>query len=242
MKILSRIYTIYALICFVLTFLLLSPVFLLAAQQVEWHNIVLKTYRIWADIYFPMIFMRRKIECRFDPEKGQQYLICANHFSFFDIPSIVQLPFTSKFIGKSSIASVPVFGYKFRKVHITVDRSSLRSRAGSMMKANEALDQGFNLAFFPEGGIRSTNPPQLAPFRDGAFRLAVERQLPVVPVVLPNNHKILPDDGKFFLRNYTLRMVALPPVYPRGKDDKEISRLRTEVFEIIQKHLNELAK
>jgi 1-acyl-sn-glycerol-3-phosphate acyltransferase len=151
---------------------------------------------------------------------------------------MARIPIYSKFIGKNSIASVPLFGYMFRKIHITVERSSMKSRAGIIYRAREAVDAGYNLTFFPEGGVRTTSPPQMTSFSDGAFRLAIEKNLPIVPITFHNNYKILPDDERFVLHPGKMKIVVHEPVSPKINDEAEISALRKEVFEIIQAELN----
>ncbi|MFY0689628.1 MAG: 1-acyl-sn-glycerol-3-phosphate acyltransferase [Cyclobacteriaceae bacterium] len=232
------IYTIYAGLLFAITYILQLPVFWLSARKTEWHVLGLKTNRFWAKFYFPMIFMPVRIEFRYRPEKREKLIICANHFSYFDIPALVWLPTPFKFIGKSSIANIPLFGYMFRKLHLSVDRSSFRDRADSLNRAREAVENGFNLAFFPEGGVRATHPPKMVPFRDGAFKLAVEKQLPILPVSMPNNYKILPDDGKYLLSPGVLKIVVHEPIRPTSTNDDEIEVLKQKVFDVIQQDLN----
>lgn len=238
MNFLYRLYTIYAGIWWVSTFLLLFPVFFISAQRAQWHPVGLKINYYWAKFFFPIAFLPSKIERNFAPEKGQQYILCANHFSYFDIPAMVRLPISFKFMGKSSIGKVPLFGYMFRKLHIAVDRNTVKGRAESILRAREAINAGFNMAFFPEGGIKVKKIPEMMPFRDGAFRLAVEHGLPIVPVSLLSNYKILPDDGRFLFHPFTIKMVMHAPEWPKGADDEAIKELRERVFNIIQTELN----
>lgn len=187
-----------------------------------------------------MVGLPPKITWKYKPKKSDRAIICANHFSYFDIPVMALLPLPFKFIGKSSISGIPIFGYMFKKLHIMVNRSSLKSRAESMKQAQEAVSDGFNMVFFPEGGVKVVNPPKMVEFRDGAFRLAVEQNLPVLPVTLPNNYKILPDDGKFCLHLHPLELIIHEPIYPSGNDDQAIKKLKSEVFDIIQAELDRL--
>ena len=237
-KILTRLFTLYAAILFILTFLFFLPLFFLSAQNEKWHSLALCVDYIWARIYFPLIFLKVEIDIRFDLIKNQQYILCANHFSYLDVPAIARIPIYTKFIGKSSIASVPLFGYMFRKIHISVDRSNSKSRGQSILQARKALDMGYGLSFFPEGGIKTKNPPQMTPFRDGAFRLAIEKQIPIVPVVFHDNHKIQPDKPEFNITPGKMRIVLHSPILTDTQDEVEIRELKKKVFEIIQSDLN----
>ena len=173
---------------------------------------------------------------QFKVDPKQQYILCANHFSYLDIPILGLFPLPFKFVGKSSLARIPVFGYMYRTLHITVNRSSYKSRAQSLAKAKEAIEKGFNLGFFPEGGIRLEKYPNMVDFKDGAFKLAVEYQLPIIPVSLPDDYLILADDDILNIRRRKCRIVYHEPIWPNGRID-ETRQLKEEVFRVIQKEL-----
>ncbi len=117
-----------------------------------------------------------------------------------------------------------------------VDRDSLKSRADSIVRCREALKDGFNLVIFPEGGILTRELPQMVRFKDGAFRLAVEERVPLVPVTMPNNFLILPDDGSLLFKIRPCRMVVHEPLYPE-KYDYDPEKLKKEVFRVISDEL-----
>jgi 1-acyl-sn-glycerol-3-phosphate acyltransferase len=238
MKIIPRLYSIYAGLIFAILFIVFIPLLILGAQRLEWHPFALKINHWWAHSWFSLIGMKPRMIYHHRPDPKKRYIICANHFSYLDIPSLGLLPVPFKFIGKSSLENIPLFGYMYQKIHITVNRSSFKSRAESMEKVRKMVDHGFNIAFFPEGGVRTQHPPFMFPFRDGAFRLAVEKQLPILPVTLPNNYKILPDDDQYYLHPLPMELIIHQPIYPEGKDEQAIQKLRNEVFEVIQLELN----
>ena len=148
------------------------------------------------------------------------------------------IPFDLVFIGKSSLAKVPLFGYMFKNLHIAVDRNSMKSRGESILKARIALDEGASVVFFPEGGISSKAPPAMAKFKDGAFKLALDKQIPIIPVTLSYNHLILPDDGKFLLRYKPIKVVIHEPVSVKGCGPNDVNQLKLKCFNIIQDQLN----
>ena len=237
-KNLARLFTFYAAILFILTFLIFFPLFFLSAQNEKWHGLALRVDYLWARLYFPLIFLNVKFDIQFDLVKNRQYILCANHFSYLDIPAIARIPIYTKFIGKSSIATVPFFGYMFRKIHIPVNRSNSKSRGQSILQARKALDMGYGLSFFPEGGIKTKKPPQMTPFHDGAFRLAIEKQIPIIPVTFHDNYKIQPDEPHFNIFPGKMRIVLHPPILPATQDEAEIKALKKKVFDIIQSELN----
>jgi 1-acyl-sn-glycerol-3-phosphate acyltransferase len=234
----TRLFTAYAAFLFIITFLIFFPVFFICAQNEKWHGTALKTNYLWARIYFPLIFLRVSMDLRFELKKNQQYILCANHFSYLDIPAIARIPIYSKFIGKNSIASVPLFGYMFRKIHITVNRSSMKSRAESLQKALSVIDSCFSLCFFPEGGIKTKSLPLMTPFLDGAFRASVDKQIPIIPVSFLDNHKIIPDEVEFNIIPGKMRIVLHAPIMPASQNEDEILKMKNKVFEVIQSELN----
>jgi len=145
-----------------------------------------------------------------------------------DIPVLGLIPFDLVFIGKRSLAKVPLFGYMFRSLHIAVDRHSMKSRVESVFKARKALDEGASVAFFPEGGISSERPPTMSKFKDGAFKLALDKQIPIIPITLSYNHLILPDDGKFLLRYKPIKVIIHEPILVEGCGPKEVKELKKQ--------------
>ncbi|XOV93057.1 MAG: lysophospholipid acyltransferase family protein [Bacteroidota bacterium] len=204
----------------------------------SWHPVALKINHYWAMLFFRLAFIPYSINYQYKPKKGEWYIICANHFSFLDIPALGLLPVTFKFFGKSSLSTIPVFGYMYRKIHITVNRSSLTSKKKSFEKARKALDLGFNLAIFPEGGIFSKNQPEMVSFKEGAFMLAAQKNIPILPVTFLNNYKLLPDNDQFIINRSRCEIVVHGPVIANGNTDTSIAELKTTVFEIIQNQLH----
>ena len=234
-KLLPRIHSVYAAVVFVLTFLLIFPIFLICIWVPGWKKYGRKINRYWARIYFNIIFLPVKIERKGKIEKGKSYIFLANHFSYLDVAMMGFIPGDVLFVGKASIRKAPLFGYYFKKLHIAVDRERVKSRAETMKRAGEALDRGSGIVLFPEGGIYTQHPPQMVHFKNGAFRLAIEKQIPVIPVTLSFNHLILPDDGQLLLHKRPAKMVLHEPLFPRDFDSEE--SLKQQCFEVIQKQL-----
>lgn len=239
--ILRRLYSLWAIFSMVFFFLLLIIPLLLMVPFKPLHKVALKINCIWAFCFLKMAFIPISQEWKFSRDKGQQYILCANHFSYLDIPILGLFPLPFKFVGKSSLARIPIFGYMYRTLHITVNRSSYRSRARSLVKAREAVKGGFNLGFFPEGGIRLECFPKMVDFKDGAFKIAVENNLPIIPVTMPDNYRILPDNDLFNIRRKKCRIIYHEPIWPCGESDEDVKKLRQEVFRVIQTELDQFA-
>ena len=106
-----------------------------------------------------------------------------------------------------------------------------------MIKCFYALDRGISVVIFPEGTIPQKGLPKMIPFKDGPFRIAIEKKVPVVPVTMPYNRKILPDDGKYLIKPGRAKVIIHQPIETKGMSLKDIGRLKKEVFEIIEKQL-----
>ena len=114
-------------------------------------------------------------------EPNKSYMFCPNHASLLDpfvLIAISKNPIV--FVGKKELVKIPVFGFFYKRVVIMVDRSSLESRKRVFKMAKERLQNGVSMAIFPEGLV-PTEDVVLAPFKQGAFSLAIEFTIPIVP-------------------------------------------------------------
>jgi 1-acyl-sn-glycerol-3-phosphate acyltransferase len=229
--------TIYTVIVFTISFIIVFPFFVLLAQKKEWHKYAYKITHLWSIFFFPLIGIRVKIEDNNEEKISKPCIYVANHFSFTDIASFPLIDDNACFVGKQSIAKAPLFGYFFTSLHITVNRESLRDRAKVIEKNIEAIGQGKSLFIFPEGGIRSTNPPYQVNYKDGAFRTAISTGIPIVPVTFPFNWRLFPDDGKFLLRSNYLNIVVHKAIETTNLTEKDIPMLRDMIHDIIQNEL-----
>ncbi|MBU2912571.1 lysophospholipid acyltransferase family protein [Reichenbachiella agariperforans] len=238
-KLILRIYGVYCILLFVATFTLLFPLFVFADKfNRPKFGLILNHY--WAHIFFFLIGVRMEITQKTDFDKSTSYILCPNHFSFLDVAILPFVPIPFKFVGKISIAKVPFFGYMFKAFHITVDRSKMRQRYATYQQSIDALAKGFSLAVFPEGGIKSSQPPQMHTFKEGAFRMAVETGAMVVPVTLADNWHMFPTDGKYFFRRRKCRVVIHEPIDPRKYTLDNLKDFQNEVYNLIQTELNTL--
>jgi len=235
-KILRRIYSGYAGLLFILSFILIFPFILICIWIPGFKKFGRKINRYWARVYFTLIFLPVKIENRAKTKRGQPYIFVANHFSYLDIPMMGFIPGDVQFVGKASIRKAPLFGYYFKQLHIAVDRERLKSRAETMRRSIAAIEQGSGLIIFPEGGIYTKNPPQMIPFKIGAFKISISKQIPIIPVTLSYNHIILPDDGKLLLNWRPAKMVIHEVMLPTEEDTEET--LKQKCFDVIQNQLN----
>jgi len=237
MKILRTLHTWYGLTVFTILFLIFFPLFLIPIVFKRQFHLVGILNRWWAKLLFPLVFLPYRAECQSKLDPAKQYIFCPNHFSYLDIPAMGLNPVNAIFVGKNDLENIPLFGYMYRKLHITVDRSKLKSRMNTILKSRKALDEGKSLIIFPEGGIISKKPPHMGSFKDGAFRLAIEKQIAIVPVTIPFNWIILPDHRLLRLHRGVVKVIFHKPIETRYYTDENIDELKKKVFEIINQEL-----
>ncbi|WP_276366572.1 lysophospholipid acyltransferase family protein [Chryseolinea sp. H1M3-3] len=236
MKILRVIHTGYGLIVFTTLFIMLLPFLVIPILFPSQFQLVGIINRWWARLMFTFIFIPFQTEYRSKLDPKRQYIFCPNHFSYLDIPALGLSSHNTIFVGKSEMAKVPLFGFMYGKLHITVDRTKLKSRYASLEKSFHAIDQGKSLVIYPEGGIVTEKEPVLSKFKDGAFRVAIEKQIAIVPVTIPFNWIILPPD-EFLLRWHPLKVIFHEPIETSRLTIKDVDALKERVFTIIDSEL-----
>lgn len=237
MKILRTLHTFYGLFVFAVLFLIFFPLFLIPILFKKQFRLVGVLNRWWAKVLFPLCFLPYRVEGSSFLDSNTQYIFCPNHSSYLDIPTMGLNPVNAIFVGKNDMEHIPLFGFMYRKLHITVDRSKLRSRVKTVLRAMQAADEGKSLVIFPEGGIYTTQPPFMVRFKDGAFRIAIEKQIPIVPVTIPYNWIILPDRSPLRIHSGRVRVIFHEPVSPKGYTLDTIEGYKKEVYQVIDKEL-----
>ncbi|MDQ3536579.1 MAG: 1-acyl-sn-glycerol-3-phosphate acyltransferase, partial [Bacteroidota bacterium] len=137
MKILRRIYSTYCLLVFISIFIIFFPLFIIFIQKEKWHYYAYRLNFYWAKIFYILCFLPVEQVFKSNLDKNQRYIFCSNHTSFLDITLFGLTPVYFVFVGKSSISKVPLFGYMYKKLHITVDRSNLKSKYETINRSME---------------------------------------------------------------------------------------------------------
>ncbi len=231
----------YALWCAVTTlgsFLFLYPFFRLFISRKKWHPRAHEVNRVWGRMSFGLGLLRREFNYHKDLDIQQPAIYCANHTSFLDIPLLfLSVPGFFSIVGKSSLSTVPLFGRMFRTLYIPVNRASRTSAHDAYTKSLQAVDQGRSVVFFPEGKIPNKGWPNMVPFKNGPFKLAIERQIPIVPVTIPNNWIILPDDGRQGMRRHKAQAFFHAPISTEGMTLNDVEKLKAQTFAVINEQL-----
>jgi 1-acyl-sn-glycerol-3-phosphate acyltransferase len=133
--------------------------------------------------------------------------------------------------------NIPLFGFMYSKLHITVDRGNMNSRISTYKKSLRALDEGKSLVIYPEGGIVTKKDPVMGKFKDGAFKAAIEKQIAIVPVTLPYNWIILPPD-EFLVRWHPVKIIVHKPIETIGLTMADAGMLKEKVYQVIENELH----
>lgn len=196
-----------------------------------------KYARIWAAWILNGMGLVRKITYDTRVPWDRPYIVVTNHSSELDIMMcyrIVKSP--TVFIGKAELAKIPLFGFFFRRSCIPVDRTSLASKRQVMEKAARRLEKGSGLCVYPEGGIPKDPSVVLAPFKNGAFKFAIESGTPILPITFANNRKHFPD---FFQGGFPglLRAHVHAPIEVAGMTSADIDSLSDKVYGVLLEQL-----
>lgn len=163
---------------------------------------------------------------------GDSYMLVANHTSMLDIMLMLYVsknPFV--FVGKKELAKIPLFGFFYKRVCILVDRNDPKSRTAVYRSVQNRLKNGLSICIFPEGGVPDESIV-LDKFKDGAFRMAIAHNIPVVPISFLDCKKRF--SWSFFSGGPGSLRVRVHEFFETGiLSSEDTSTLREEVRDII---------
>ena len=170
--------------------IIMFPLLFISILKETWYPYFFKMARIWAKVILFGMGFYYKIEKEQNIETGKSYMFIANHTSMADIMlmlAVIKNPFV--FVGKKELVKIPLFGFFYKRTCILVDRNNPKSRTEVFARAQNRINQGLSICIFPEGKVPDDESVVLDEFKDGAFRLAIEHHLTIVPLVFPDNKK-----------------------------------------------------
>jgi 1-acyl-sn-glycerol-3-phosphate acyltransferase len=183
-----------------------------------------------------LTFIRYEFKGREYFRKGQSYIYVSNHSSFLDLPGLAMIiPGEFRPLAKKELLKIPVFGLIARGATVIVDRSSGESRKKSMDKLKKVLADGISILLFAEG-TQNRSKEMLQPFKDGAFRLAIDTQKPVLPMVVIGAGKLMPP-GTINLKPGLIKIIVGPEIAIMETTD--IVELKNYTFDVMKKMIVE---
>lgn len=191
---------------------------------------------IWSWIFSMLTFIRYEFHGREHLKKNKSCIYVSNHTSFLDLPGLrLLIPGEFRPIAKKELLKLPIFGLIVRGATVIVDRSNAQSRKKSIEKIREILSHGISALIFAEGTQNRTNE-LLQPFKDGAFRIAVDTQLPIVPLVVVGAGKLMPP-GTIDLRPGKIKIIVGPEIEVAGLTLDDVVSLKQRTFETMHSTL-----
>lgn len=239
LKFLQFIYVVYAFAVFLGLMILVFvwSLLVLPFGRIRGGNLIYYACIVWADIWFPLVFIFHRNVFIEPLKKDHSYIFVSNHISYLDsaiIPKTFRKPVRP--LGKVEMSKLPIFGFIYKNVIVTVDRSSAENRARSVRILKSILKKGISVLVFPEGTFNRTHQP-LKEFYDGAFRIAIETQTPIKPVLLLNAYDRMHYKSVFSLNPGKSRSLFLPEVGVEGMSLENINELKEKVFKMMEQAL-----
>lgn len=234
------IYFVWVLITFSILMLSTAPFIVLGMILDEKRGGTVSSWflKFWAWSFGVVNLIRFKTYNRHKLKKGQAYIFAGNHNSLLDSPMItLAIPGQFRALGKKEILKMPVFGFIFKYIGVTVDRSSPESRKKSIYVLKEKVKKGIHIMVFPEGTTNLEDKP-LLPFHKGVFFAAVMTQQPIAPMAIINSRNLFPYGSKVILPG-TVKAIICDPIPTEGMGIRDIPGLRDRVYEAIE---NEILK
>jgi len=242
LKPLQFFYSIYALIVFIICMFVVFPLVFIASfrGKMKGGNFIYSISRIWADVWYFMIGICHQNIFEFPLDKNKQYVFVANHISYMDIPTIFKTirKRSIRVLGKEQMKNVPIFGFIYSRGAVMVDRNSSAVRTKSVLQLKSIVRRGVSIVIFPEGTFNETHHP-LKDFYNGAFRIAIETQTPILPILFLDTYDRLHFKSIFSLSPGRSRAVFLEEVKVDSFSLKDINALKNIVYDLMEKKLIE---
>ena len=217
--------------------ILMFPFLFISVLKPKWYPYFFKLARIWAKCILIGMGCYWRVERSENLVKGQSYVFVANHTSMTDIMlmlvAVKDHPFV--FIGKKELVKIPLFGFFYKRTSILVDRSSAQSRKEVFIRAQKRIKEGASICIFPEGGVPDESVI-LDRFKAGAFRLAINHQIPLVPITFYDNKERL--SYSFFSGSPgKMRVEVFPAITTEHLAIEDTSTLSAQVYDLISNAL-----
>jgi 1-acyl-sn-glycerol-3-phosphate acyltransferase len=231
-RLLQPFYTLYVIVIFCITIVIAIPFFITLglirtprARKAAYHCV-----RIWSVCWLWLIGMPLRVSGKVP---AGRYIYVANHISYLDaLLLFAAIPHHFRPLGKKEIAHIPVIGFIYKQVTILVDRSRHHSRTRSMKLMWHVLRHECSIAIFPEGTFNETGDV-LKPFYDGAFRLAVNTETDIVPLLFPDTVKRWHYKHWWQFSPGINRAIFLSPIPVSGRTLADVPALKEEVYQTI---------
>jgi 1-acyl-sn-glycerol-3-phosphate acyltransferase len=188
--------------------------------------------RLWSWLFSKLNFIPYEIHGR-EHIKNKSYIYVSNHTSFLDIPGLcLALPGQFRPLAKKELLKIPIFGWIASTAAVIVDRSSHDSRVKSLEHLKQIIAKGISILIFAEGTQNRSNEI-LQPFKDGAFRIALETKQPILPIMIMGAGKLMPP-GKFKILPGRIKIVIGEEIPVDDYTTMDLQQLKSKVFDTMK--------
>lgn len=229
------LYCAYAFLAFVVLMLIVMPFVMVASffGKKKGGNFVYLLCGFWADAWFLLIGIHHRNLYEVPHNRDRQYIFVSNHISYLDAPIIVKtIRQPVRVLGKIEMSYIPLFGFIYKNAIVTVDRGNAEKRANSVRILKSVIKKNISIFIFPEGTFNESDEP-LKHFFDGAFRLAIETQTPIKPVLFLDAYDRMHYHSVFTLNPGKSRSVFLEEIPVAQLTSKDVGLLREQVFDVM---------
>ena len=236
---LRALYLIYAALLFVVIMILVVPIVMIASffGKIKGGNFIYRVCMLWGDVWFFLIGIRCRNLYEAPHDRSGHYIFVANHISYLDAPAIVKIiRQPTRVLGKVEMSKIPIFGYIYRNAVVTVDRSSSENRARSVQILKSTVEKGISIFIFPEGTFNMGTTP-LKDFYDGAFKIAIETQTPIKPVLFLDTFDRMHYSSIFSLSPGLNRAVFLEEISVEEYGMNDVEKLKQKVYDRMAERL-----
>lgn len=220
--------------------IIFTPVVIIATflGRVNGGNIIYKGCRVWADVWMLLIGISHRNIYEAPHSISNQYIFVCNHISYMDIPVIMKVIRKQHFrvLGKAELGTIPLFGFIFKQAAVSVDRKNPENRAKSLLILKSIIKRKISVFIYPEGTFNETHNP-LKDFYDGAFKIAIETQTPIKPIICLDTYDRLNYKSIFSLSPGKSRAVFLEETPTDTLSINDVSLLKQKIYKQMEEAL-----
>lgn len=239
-RFISIFFTVYAILVFV-SFLLLIFLLVVIASffgKIRGGNFIYKLCHLWADFFLFMIGISHRNIYEAPHDRSRHYVFVFNHISYMDIPILLKSIRRQKIriLGKAELAKVPLFGFIYKSAAVLVERGDPEKRARSVEQLKSVIHKNISIVIAPEGTFNMTHKP-LKEFYNGAFKIAIETQTPIKPVLFLDAYDRMGYETVFSITSGRSRSVYLEEIPVEELTLDDVDFLREKVYKIMEEKL-----
>ena len=212
---------------------LLLPLFIYSFlfDEVKGGNILYKICHAWADMFFFLLAVKHENIYEEKHDISRQYIFVSNHISYLDIAMMMKTVRHQhvRILGKSEMVKIPIFGYIYKRGAVLVSRENVQKRLLSVKKLIYFLGKKISVFICPEGTFNTTHRP-LKDFYSGAFKIAIETQKPIKPVLFLDTYDRLSYKSIFSMNPGKCRAVYLSETSTKGLTTRDMTMLKEKIY------------